>query len=309
MDAPIRNRASKSINKQVTSQTVSQLPWERRITPAKAAIYMVLLLIFIVTAYPFFYVLFLAVMPYDNYVQRSVHLLPSGFTTMYFEQILADRRLVQAFSTSILRTVIGTTLNVLATVMAGYALSRPRLRFGKLLGLLFLIPLFAHAGLIPAYLNLRDLRMLNTFWALILPGLVAPFYLFTVRTYFAEYPQELLEAATIDGASQFGTFWRIVVPTSTPIIATMALLYGVGHWNEYFWSSIVVQADLHPASVILQNIAANRSFLQGIGQGVQIAPQSFIAAVASVLIIPTIVIYPLLQRYVVRGILVGSLKG
>ena len=101
------------------------------------------------------------------------------------------------------------------------------------------------------------------------------------------------------------TIW----PTSTPIIATLAMLYGVGQWNEYFWSSILVQQDLQPASVLLQNIVNNRSVLQGLGQGIQLAPQSFVAAVAALMIIPMLVLYPLLQRYVVRGILVGSVKG
>jgi putative aldouronate transport system permease protein len=209
----------------------------------------------------------------------------------------------------VLRTVLGTLLSVVLTVMAGYALSRPSLKFSRVLMVIFLIPMFLGAGIIPAYLNLRALGLLNTFWALILPGAVSPFYIFIARTYFVEYPPELLEAARIDGASHWGTFWRVVWPTSTPIIATMAMLYGVAHWNEYFWSSILVQQDLQPASVLLQNIVNNRSVLQGLGQGIQLAPQSFVAAVAALLIIPVLVLYPLLQRYVVRGILVGSVKG
>ena len=217
--------------------------------------------------------------------------------------------MVHAFVIAALKTAVGTVLSVIVTILGGYALSRPGLKYSRLLMVLFLIPLFIGAGIIPYYLNIRSLGLLNTFWALILPGVVSPFYIFITRTYFIDYPPELLEAARIDGASQWGTFWRIVWPTSTPIIATLAMLYGVGQWNEYFWSSILVQQDLQPASVLLQNIVNNRSVLQGLGQGIQLAPQSFIAAVAALLIIPMLVLYPLLQRYVVRGIFVGSVKG
>ena len=172
--------------------------------------------------------------------------------------------------------------------MAGYALSRPQLRYGKLLTALFIIPIFVGGGLIPTYLNIRNLGLLNTFWALVLPTAVSPFYLLIVRSHFVDYPQELVEAATIDGARPFGVFWRVVWPTSTPIIATMAMLYGVAQWNEYFWPSILVQQNLQPASVLLQNMVTNRSVLLGLGVGIQMAPQSFIAAVAAVLIIPVL---------------------
>jgi putative aldouronate transport system permease protein len=284
-------------------------PLNRRFEAADWVIWALLLLVFFVTAYPFFYVLSLSVMPYEEYVKRAIHALPAGFTLLYFQQILDNTSLVRAFGVSIAKTVVGTTLSVVVTVMAGYALSRPQLRYGKLLTALFVIPIFVGGGLIPTYLNIRNLGLLNTFWALILPTLVSSFYLLIVRSHFVEYPQELIEAATIDGAQPFGIFRRVIWPTSTPIIATMAMLYGVAQWNEYFWPSILVQQNLQPASVLLQNMVANRSTLQGLGIGIQMAPQSFIAAVAAVLIIPVLIVYPFLQRYVVTGILVGSVKG
>lgn len=284
-------------------------PLNKRFEPADGAILAVLLVVFLVTAYPFFYVLSLSVMPYEEYVKRAIHALPAGFTLLYFQQILGNASLVSAFGVSVAKTLVGTAISVVVTVMAGYALSRPQLRYGKLLTALFIIPIFVGGGLIPTYLNIRNLGLLNTFWALVLPTAVSPFYLLIVRSHFVDYPQELIEAATIDGARPFGAFWRVVWPTSTPIIATMAMLYGVAQWNEYFWPSILVQQNLQPASVLLQNMVTNRSVLLGLGVGIQMAPQSFIAAVAAVLIIPVLVVYPFLQRYVVTGILVGSVKG
>ncbi len=280
-----------------------------RITPGQVLIHLVLLIVFLLVAYPFFYIVSLAVMPYDEYVSRSVHAFPAGFTLTYFREVLSDSRLVHAFQISTLKTVVGTVLNVIATTMCAYALSRRELRLGRFLGFLFVIPLFVSGGLIPYYLVIRATGMLNTFWALVIPGLVASFYFFVVRAHFINYPQEVIEAATLDGASHFRIFWQIVWPTSTPIIATIALLYATGHWNDYYWPSILVQAELHPATVILQNITTSRSVLQGLGIGTQMTPQSFIAAVASVLIIPVLIFYPFVQRYLVRGILLGSVKG
>ncbi len=281
----------------------------RRVTPGRILIGLSLTIIFFVMAYPFVYVLSLAVMPYDAYVSRSVHALPAGFTPTYFREVLSDARIVRAFEISLLKTIVGTVLNVVATVMCAYALSRKELRYGRILGLLFVIPLFVSGGLIPYYLVIRAAGLLNSFWALVLPGLVASFYLFVVRAHFVSYPQEVIEAAVMDGAGHFRIFWQIVWPTSKPIIATIALLYGTGHWNDYYWPSILVQSDLHTATVVLQNITSNRSVLQGLGLGTQLTPQSFIAAVAAVLIIPVLVVYPFVQRHLVRGILLGSVKG
>ena len=283
--------------------------WRRRVTLGQVLIWIVLSLIFVVVAYPFFYVLSLAVMPYEEYVRRPVHVGPAGFTLFYFQQILRDPRLLRAYEISILKTVVGTSLNVVATMMAGYALSRRQLKYGRFLTFLFLVPMFFGGGLIPYYLVIRATGLLNTFWALVLPGMVWSFYLFIVRSYFLSYPQEVIEAAIVDGAGQFGIFWRIIWPTSTPMIATMALLYGTGHWNDFFWPSILVQQNLHPAIVVLQQITSNRSMLQGLGLGQQMAQPSFIAAMAAVVIIPILLVYPLVQRYVVTGIMIGSIKG
>ena len=283
--------------------------WRTIVTPGQVLVMLALLIIFVIAAYPFFYVLSLAFMPYENFVTKPIHYGPSGFTLLYFQEIFRDPRLIGAFEVSVLRTVVGTTLNVLATMMAGYALSRPNLKFGRLLTVLFLVPMFFGGGLIPYFLTVRAVGLLNTFWALVIPNLVSPFFLFIVRSYFLSYPQEIIEAAVMDGAGQFGIFWRVVWPTSLPMIATIALLYGTGHWNEYFWSGILVQPGLQPAPVLLNSIMNNRSMLQGLGLGTQLTPQSFIAAVSATLIIPVLVVYPFLQRYVVKGILVGSIKG
>jgi len=283
--------------------------WARGFTVGQVAILCVLTIIFVLTAYPFFNVLFLSTMPYANYMAQSFHLWPSGFTLDYFQQILGAPTLLHGFEISVLKTFIGTTLDVSATLMAAWAISRRQLVFKRTLIIFFAIPLFFGGGIIPYFLVLHTLGLLDTFWVLILPGLVTPFYLFLAMAYFREYPQEVIEAALVDGAGQFTIFQRIVIPTALPIVATLAMLYGLGHWNDYFWPSILVQQDLYPATVLLQNGIAGQLQLQQTGLNVQLTPESVFAAMAVLLIVPPLLLYPFLQRYIVKGILVGSLKG
>jgi putative aldouronate transport system permease protein len=289
--------------------TLRRRRWWRNITIWQVLIYLLLVVIFVIAAYPFFYTMFLAVMPYSEYVKRSVHVWPSGFTLYYFLDVLSSPRLARAFMNSILRTVLGTALHVIATTMAAYALSRRGPRFNRLLVVLFIVPMWISGGMIPYYLTIRAVGLMNTFWVMIIPGMVASFNLFMARAYYRTYPEEVIEAAIVDGASQFGVFRRIIWPTSTPIIATLALLIGTGHWNDFFWPGILVPQQWQPATVILNGMMTSRTVLSGLGLGVRIIPQSFIAAVAAVLIIPILLVYPLLQRYVIQGIMVGSLKG
>jgi len=282
--------------------------WSRRVTLGSVLIFLALLPIFLITFYPFFYVLSLAVMPYDKFVSMAVHAWPNGFTLLYFQQILKDPNLPHGYLISIARTISGTILNVVATCLAGYALSRKSLKYRSALTFLFLIPMYFSAGIIPYYLAIRATGLTNTFWVLILPGLVAPMWLFISRASFSQYPEEIIEAATIDGAGQFRIFWSIIWPTSYPLIATLAVMYGTGHWNEYFFSRILVGQNLWPATVQLYNLINTRTILQGLGVGIRLEPQSYLAAMASMLILPILVVYPLLQRYVIVGMTAGALK-
>jgi len=280
-----------------------------RLSLDQILIVLLLLVVLVVTAYPFLYILFVSVMPYANYMSEPFHLLPSGFTLDYYYRILATPALLHGFQISVLKTLVGTTLNVLATLMAAWTLSRAHLPFRRSLILFFAVPLFFSGGIIPFFLVVHALGLLDTFWALILPGLVSPFLVFLAMAYLRDYPQEVVEAALVDGAGQFSIFWRIVVPTAQPIIATLAMLYGLGHWNDYFWPSILVQEDLYPATVVLRNGLSGQLQLQQLGVNVTLAPQSVFAAMAVLLIVPPLILYPFLQRYVVRGILIGSIKG
>jgi putative aldouronate transport system permease protein len=260
---------------QVFKQKVKH--WQDIITLTDIVIVVILSLVFLVTFYPFFYTLSLAVMPYENYVRQSVHLLPSGFTLMAFKEIFQTPNIARSFVNSILKTGLATSMSVLFTIAY--------------------------------YLVLRAVGLLNTFWAMVIPGLVGPTGMLLVRAYYHNYPQEVIEAAIVDGAGHLKIFWRIIWPTSKPIIATMALLIGTGNWNDYFWPSLVVPTEWQPATVVLQRLTTQQNLFQSLGLGQGTVHQSFIAAVASCLIIPVLVLYPFLQRYIVKGIMIGSIKG
>lgn len=274
-------------------------------------IYLVLLLITLVMAYPFFYVFSLSVMPYQKYLEHPVHLAPDGFTLAYYQQIIINPSLARSFGISILKTIVGTALNVITTVAAAWALSRKELPFGRTIAIIIFIPLYVSGGLIPYFLVINSLELINKFWALVIPSFVNPFLLLIARAYFFEFPQEILDAALVDGAGNLRIFRSIIWPTSWPIIATLMTLYGIGHWNDYFWPSILVGSNLHPAIVILQGIVASHSATTALGLQISDqtgAYQSFISAVTVLLIIPMLIIYPFTQRYIVKGIMLGAVK-
>jgi len=282
--------------------------WSSRFSLGHLLIYLVLFIIFVVMAYPFFYILFLAVMPYENYIKESVHALPSGFTLLQFQEILKEPGLARGFTISILRTMLGTALSVVLTSLAGFALSRRQLKHRRFLTFFFLIPMFFSGGIVPYFLTVRATGLINTFWALIIPGLVTPMLLFIARSFFLDYPDEIIQAATIDGAGPFRIFWSVIWPTSTPVISTLTMMYGIGYWNEYFWSRLLVGRDLWPATAHLYSLMNNKLILEGLGIGIRLTKQSYIAAVAAMLIIPMLIAYPFLQRYVLKGMLLGAIK-
>lgn len=272
-------------------------------------IHVVLAVLMIMSVYPFFYVLFMSVMPYDRFIASPVHLLPDGFTLEYFGQVLSDPNLPRAYIISIVRTLVGTTLSTVATMLAGYGLSRKGLKLGGFLSTLFLIPMFFSVGVIPYYIILNTYGITNTFWVLVLPGMVSAMWFFVTKATMTSYPQEIIEACMIDGAGQWRIFWQVVWPTNLPTVATLALMYGMGHWNEYFMTRILVKSDLWTAPVYLYGLINTKITLQGLGVGVRLEPQSYISAVAASLIVPILVVYPLMQRYVISGLTAGAVKG
>ncbi len=248
---------------------------------------------------------------------------PQGFNLNAYKNVFANREIWTGYGNSIFYAVVGTALNVVVTISCAFVLSRKRLRGKNLLMGLFVFTMYFNGGLIPTYILMVNLHLIDTRWAMILPGALSVYLMIISRTYYqTSIPEELYEAAKIDGCSDLGIFTRIAVPLSTPIIAVMALFYGVGHWNQFFAALIyLTKADLFPLQLVLRNILLlnqqlNIMDLSSIPSE-QLdwwARQAYMAEVMKyalifVATVPVLVAYPFVQRYFVKGVMIGAIKG
>lgn len=245
---------------------------------------------------------------------------PKGFMLDGYERVFRNLDIWIGYQNTLLYTLLGTVLNLAFTLPCAYALSRRDLVGRNAIMGLFVFTMFFGGGLIPYFLLIKDLGMLNTLWVMILPGTVSVWNIIITRTFFqSTIPREIEEAAEIDGCSTTKLFIRIILPLSTPIIAVMGLFYGIGHWNGYFNAMIfLTDRDRFPLQLILREILIvqqmNDSMMLGGATAEAQAQQAKIAeivkyAVIIVSTLPVIIIYPFLQRYFVKGVMIGSLKG
>lgn len=242
------------------------------------------------------------------------------FTLENYKIVFEDSRLMGGFVIAILRTVIGTLSAILATSIFAYGMSKRELMGRKYYMVMCIITMYFGGGLIPSYMLIRNLGLFNSFWVFIIPALVSVWNMIIFRTFFQGLPQGLEESAKIDGCGNWGTFFRIVLPLSGPVIATLSLFTAVNHWNEWFVASIyITKEELMPIQTILRqilfsNIASEQlsnvdaSSIAHINAAKKITSKSLTMATIMVATIPIVCVYPFLQRFFVKGVLVGSLK-
>lgn len=250
----------------------------------------------------------------DNAAINSgqVSLWPVGFTLDNYKLILNDPSMWIAFRNSVVITVFGTLINLAATTTLAYPLSRTEYLYRKPVLVMVLITLIFHAPLIPNYLLIKQLGMLNTLWALMIPGAVSAFNLFVMRSFFLNLPNELIDSGKIDGCGEFRTLWHIVLPLSKPAMATMGIIYAVGNWNTY--SSAIYYIDkrtLIPLQVRLREIVFTDTFGAADSTSemlLTVSPEGLKMAVIVVATVPIMLIYPFLQKHFIKGMLVGSIK-
>ncbi|WP_127588823.1 carbohydrate ABC transporter permease [Paenibacillus koleovorans] len=267
------------------------------------------------TLFPLYYVVVMSITPITEVLKHGGFVvIPEKITLEAYKFIFSSDRVPNALKITILVTTVGTFLNVLVTMLLAYPLSKKFLpgRNYVLMGIVFTM-LFS-GGLIPLYLVVRATHMLNTIWALVIPGLVSSFNMLIMKTYFENLPAEIEEAAKVDGCSDMQTLLRIVLPLSMPIIATLGLFYGVGHWNAYFAGVMyLTDKDMMPIQVVLRNMIISPSVSQELNvtsqDMQQLPPETVKMATVVVAIIPILIIYPFLQKYFVKGMLIGSIKG
>jgi putative aldouronate transport system permease protein len=274
-------------------------------------------LIVILVIYPLYFIVIASFSDPNMIYEGKVWLLPKEITFEGYERIFRDSKIWVGYKNSLIYTVVGTIVNVSFTLMAAYALSRKDLYGRNAIMFLFLMTMFFSGGLIPTYLVVKNLGLLNTMWALILPKAVAVWNVIVAKTYFeSSIPNELLEAAKMDGCSDAKFFWKIVLPLSKPIVAVMVLFYAVGHWNSYFDALIYLNnEDLYPLQLILRNILIqNEASTMMISDLESLAAKQRVSelikyGVIIVASVPLLIIYPFVQKYFVKGVMIGGIKG
>lgn len=272
----------------------------------------------IIAAYPFINVLAKSLSESHAMWEHPMMIWPHDFSLDAYEYILGTPMLNKAFMTSVIVTVVGTFLNVVFTVTTAYSLSRIHAPGNKLMLWYVVVAMLFGGGLVPFYILLKNLKMLDTMWALIIPGLIAPANVFLVRNFFWGIPDSLTEAALIDGASEFQVLTRIILPLSKAVIATIALFYAVGHWNDYFSGLMYINDNTKwPLQVLLKSIiidmsslamkGGNTNALNEMGK-VKLQPENIRNAVIIYSTIPILLIYPFIQKYFAKGIIIGAVK-
>ncbi len=266
--------------------------------------------------FPLIYVVIISITPLSELARNGgFSVFPQDVTFKAYEAVFKSPLIPKALRITIIITLVGTISNLLFTALLAYPLSKKSLPFRSSILLFLLFTLVFNGGLIPTYLVVHATGLVNTLGALFIPTLISTFYLLIMKTFFENLPEELMEAARMDGYGEFRLLFRVVLPLSAPIIATLGLFYGVAHWNEFFAGIIYINnPDLLPLQVVLRNMlsgATMNSELQTLNPQLvaQLPGESFKMALVVVSTLPIILIYPFLQKYMSQGMLLGAIKG
>ena len=286
---------------------------KNRITIGVFFNYLILTIITFCCLYPFLNVIAYSFSGYNAVLSGKVTFYPIDFTLDAYKEILKRSQIWLAMRTTVIVTIMGTALSLLLTVCAAYALSRDYLPGRKLFTGFILFTMYFGGGMIPTFLVVKQVGLYDSIGALFIPQAVNVFNFIVMRTFFRELPRELEEAARIDGASDIQTLIKIILPLSLPIIATIGLFYAVGYWNGYFDALLYIQnpdkytLQLRLRSLLFGDELNNSANLEGVGT--QVMTQSLKMATVAVSTIPILIVYPWLQKYFVKGVMVGSVKG
>lgn len=280
------------------------------------ALVIIMIFVIIVTLYPFLNVLAISLNNATDTVRGGIHIWPREITLENYKQVFSgSSKLPIAFINSILRTVIGTVLGVIATSIVAYTLSRKHFIFNKQVTLLFIVTMYVSGGLIPEYLLIRNLGLINNFAVYILPGLISAFNVIVIRSFMDGLPEALYESAEIDGANDWVIFTKIVFPLCMPVIATVALFIAVGQWNNWFDTYLYARGNdsLTTLQYELMKIIDNASSTVDIHNpllqsAAKSNPESIKMAITMVATMPILMVYPFVQKYFVSGMTLGAVK-
>ncbi len=274
--------------------------------------------------YPMYLVIISAISDPNAVYNGQVTLLPRGWNVTGFKQVLQTSELWTGYLNSGIYTVVGTAINLFFTMTGAFVLSRPHFGLKKPITIMIVITMFFGGGMIPTYLLVKDLGMLNTIWALVMPGAISTWNLMVTRTFLqTSIPEEIHEAGEIDGCNNMQFFVRVVLPLSSTIMVVIGMFYAVGHWNSYFSAMLyITKPEMYPLQLVLRNLLLNAEYalraaqegfvddynMQKMKEMYHLAESmKYIIVLATVL--PIMVIFPFVEKYFVKGVMVGSLKG
>ncbi|RAV02643.1 carbohydrate ABC transporter permease [Paenibacillus sp. YN15] len=268
----------------------------------------------LVTVLPFINILAVSLSTSEGLKAKDFILIPSGFSLDAYRYLFTTEAVPRGLLVTVLITLAGTAINLIFTLTMAYALAKKDLMGRKTVMLLVTFSMLFSGGMIPSYLLIRNLSMLDTYWALTVPGAISAFNLIIIKNFFQQLPPGLEESAKIDGASDIGVLCRIVLPLSMPTIATFTLFYAVGHWNTFFAAIIYMNDSAKwPIQVVLRQIVILSSQLGENGDfdaaAISALSESIKMGVIVVATLPILLLYPFLQKYFVKGVLLGSIKG
>ncbi|GHU97014.1 sugar ABC transporter permease [Spirochaetia bacterium] len=278
-------------------------------------------LIFIIIVYPLYFVVIASFSNSIDVNAGRVFLYPVRASFYGYSKIFEDTRIWEGYKNTILYTFLGTAINLAVTLPASYALSRRSFAPRRVIMSLFIFTMFFSGGMIPTYMLMRDIKLINTIWVMMIPFCISVYNLIITRTFMeTSIPADLYEAAVLDGCSHFRYFISVALPLSKAVISVIGLYYFVGHWNDFFNALLYLNKDsMQPLQMVLRNILlSNQVFLQGAGSGAGVGGAGGYAqqyadqikyGVIIVSTLPVLCLYPFIQKYFERGVMIGALKG
>ena len=285
-----------------------------RVTLFDVILYLVMILFMACIILPFLHVISVSLSSNQYVIAGQVSLWPKGFTIQNYVQMLADGKFTQAYAYTIFYTVVGTFLSLMTTAMAAYALARRKLVGHNLFSIMITITMFFGGGLIPTVLTVKEMYHLDgSVWSQILPGLISTWNLIIMRSFFVAYPKEIIESGEIDGLQEAGVFMRLVLPTSKAALATIGLYYAVAYWNAYMPSLLYLSGapEKQPVMHLLQRMisSVNNEDMNGGQEGTHMVAATVRYCAIMIVVTPIMCVYPFIQKYFVKGVMVGSVKG
>lgn len=281
--------------------------------------YAMMLVMSFIMLYPLWYCIVGSLNEGTDYLRGGVFLWPRKWTLANYKAVFLDKSILTAFAVTVAKCAVGTVSSVLCTSMVAYAITRPGLKLKKYYIPFIMVTMFFSGGLIPYFLLIMDLNLYDSFWVYIIPGMFSAYNMIIIQSFMRDIPNELIESAKIDGANEYWIFFKMILPLSKPVLATIALFTIVNHWNGYFDSMMYTASQsLQTIQLFLKKVITDPSVARGLGaaasvtipdQATTLTPQVVKLATMVVTALPVICIYPFLQRYFVKGVTMGAVKG